>query len=103
MIDEELPNVEPGQFSAPPDQKSPPSSSCLSWGLILAGGLTSLFGCVIAFGAASVQLETVGDWEGFSAFLLLCPLPIVVVGIILLILGALPLLKKRQIEDTQLN
>ena len=99
MMQEELPNVEPGQFSAPPDKKSPPSSSCLSWGLILAGGLTSLFGCVIAFGAASVQLETVGDWEGFSAFLLLCPTPLIVVGIIILTAGALPLFRRRQIED----
>jgi len=53
----------------------------------------------MAFAGTSVQLERQGDREGFSAFLLLCPLPIVVVGIILLILGALPLLKKQQIED----
>ncbi|MCI0554254.1 MAG: hypothetical protein L0287_25175 [Anaerolineae bacterium] len=97
--DEELPNVEPGQFSSPPDQKSPPSSSCLSWGLTLGGGLVFLIGCVTAFGATSIQFERQGDWEGFLAFIFLCPTPLMVMGIIVLTVGALPLVRKRQIED----
>ena len=96
---EDLPNVEPGQFSSPPDQKSPGSNSCLPWGLTLAGGLVFLIGCVIAFGAASIQFERLGDWEGFVAFLVFCPTPIIVAGIVILIVGILSLVRRGQIKD----
>ena len=95
---EDLPNAGTDPFATPPEQNSPRSGSCLSWGLVLIGGLVLLFACVMAFGATSIQLDEQEDWEGFYAFLSLCPLPCVVLGIILLILGALPLLKKGQIE-----
>jgi hypothetical protein len=65
------------------------------------GGLITLFGCALGFAGTSIQLEAQEDWAGFFAFLVLCPLPIVVVGIVLLIFGAFPLLKQRQIEDSQ--
>jgi len=99
MIDEDPPIVGIDPFAPPPEQNSPRSGSCLNWGLILIGGLITLFGCAMAFAGTSIQFDVQEDWEGFYAFLSLCPLPCVVVGIILLILGALPLLKKRQIED----
>ena len=99
MNHEDLPNIEPGQSSSPPEQKSSGSNSCLSWALTLAGGLIFLIGCVIAFGAASIQFERLGDWEGFVAFLALCPTPMIVAGIVILIVGILPLVRRGQIKD----
>ena len=96
---EDPPTVGTDPFSSLPEQNSPRSGSCLSWGLILTGGLVSLFACAMAFAGTSIQLDVQEDWEGFYAFLLLCPLPIVVVGIILLILGALPLVRRGQVKD----
>jgi len=98
MNDEDLPTIGTDPFSSSSEQNSPRSGSCLSWGLVLIGGLVLLFGCAMAFAGTSIQLDVQEDWEGFYAFLSLCPLPCVVLGIILLILGALPLLKKGQIE-----
>ena len=106
MNNDDLPSAGAGAdpFSSPPAQNnSPRSGSCLSWGLILTGGLTSLFGCLMAFAGTAVQLEQQGDWGGYYVFLLFCPLPLIVLGIILLIFGGVPLLKKRQIEDTLPN
>jgi len=97
---EDLPPAGMDPFAPPPEQKGTRSGACLSWGLILTGGLLSLLGCLMAFAGTSVQLNQQGDWAGFFAFLFLCPLPFVVVGFILLISGALPLLKKGQIENT---
>jgi len=99
MDNEDLPSAGTDPFAPPPEQNSPRSGSCLSWGLVLIGGLVSLFGCVMAFAGTSIQLDAQEDWAGFYAFLSLCPLPCVVLGIIFLILGAMPLLKKRQIEE----
>lgn len=100
MNNDDLPSAGTDPFAPPPlSQNSPRSGSCLNWGLILIGGLTSLCGCVMAYGATSIQLDAQEDWEGFSAFLLLCPLPIVIVGIIILTVGALPLVKKGQIDS----
>ena len=102
MNNDDLPSAGAGAdpFSSPTRQNNPRSGSCLSWGLILTGALTSLFGCLMAFAGTAVQLEQQGDWGGYYAFLLLCPLPLIALGIILLIFGGVPLLKKRQIEDT---
>jgi len=91
MNDEDLPTAGTDPFSSSPEQNSSRSGSCLSWGLVLIGALVSLFGCVMAFGAASAQFERLGDWEGFVAFLVLCPTPIIVAGIVILIVGILPL------------
>lgn len=99
---EDLPSAGTDPFASPSEQKSPRSGSCLNWGLILTGGLILLFGCAMAFAGASVQFEQQGDWGGLIAFLMLCPLPIVVLGIVVLILGASPLIRKRQIEESQL-
>lgn len=101
MNDEDPLTVGTDPFSSLPEQNSPRSGSCLSWGLVLIGALVSLFGCVMAFAGTSIQLDVQEDWEGFYGFLLLCPLPCVVLGILLLILGALPLVRKRQIEDIE--
>jgi hypothetical protein len=98
---EDLPSAGTDPFASPPEQKIPRSGSCLNWGLILIGGLVLLFGCAMAFAGTSIQLEAQENWEGFYAFLLLCPLPMVVVGIVLLIFGAFPLLRRRQIEESQ--
>ena len=96
---QEMPEVEPGRFSAPPEQKGPGPSSCLTWGSTIAGGLIFLIGCVVAFGAASIQFERNDDPEGFTAFMLLCPTPLIIVGIVILIAGLLPLARRRQVED----
>ncbi len=104
MNNDDLPSAGTDPFAPPPvSQNSPRPGSCLNWGLILIGGLITLFGCAMAFAGTSIQIEEQGDWAGFFAYLMLCPLPIVVVGIILLILGALPLVRKRQIEESQSN
>ena len=100
MNNDDLPSAGADPFAPPPEQNTPRSGSCLNWGLILIGGLITLFGCTMAFAGTSIQIEEQGDWGGFFAFLMLCPLPIVVVGIILLIFGAFPLLRKRQIEES---
>ena len=69
-------------------------------GLILTGAMLSSFGGLMAFAGTVVQFDQQVDPAGFFAFLCLCPLPLALVGIILLICGASPLLKKGQIEDT---
>jgi len=99
MNDDELPNVEPGQFSSPPDQKFSGASPCLGWGFMLGGGLVLLIGCVIAFGATAIQFERLGDWGGFIAFMIFCPAPLIVLGILPMVAGLLALAQKRQIED----
>ncbi|MFN8387009.1 MAG: hypothetical protein U0V48_03545 [Anaerolineales bacterium] len=98
MNNDDLPTVGTDPFASPPKQNSPRSGSCLNWGLILIGSMIALFGCAMSVAGISIQFEEQGDWAGFLAFLVLCPLPLVVVGIILLIVGASPLLKQRQIE-----
>lgn len=103
MNNDDLPSAGTDPFAPSPKSNSPRSGSCLSWGLILIGGLIALFGCAMGFAGTSIQFEQQGDWAGFFAFLMLCPLPLVVLGIILLFLGALPLLKHRQIEESQSN
>ena len=103
MNTDDLPSAGTDPFASPPKPNSPRSGSCLSWGLIAGGALLLLFGCIMTIGAFAVQLEGQGDPGGFSAFLVVCFAPILVVGIILLILGALPLVRKRQIEESQSN
>lgn len=103
MYNDDLPSAGADPFALPPEQTGPRSGSCLNWGLIAAGALITLFGCAMGFAGTSIQLEAQEDWEGFYAFLLLCPLPIVMLGIVLLIFGAFPLLKRRQIEESQSN
>ena len=100
MNNDDLPSAGADPFLSPSEQNSPRSGSCLSWGLILTGGLLALFGCLMAISGTYVQLDQQGDWAGFYAFLCLCPLPLALVGIIILIFGASPLLKKGQIENT---
>ena len=100
MNNDDLPSAGADPFSSPPEQNSPRSGSCLSWGLIINGSLFALFGCLMAISGTYVQLDQGGDWAGFYAFLCLCPLPLVLAGIIILIFGASPLLKKGQIENT---
>jgi hypothetical protein len=96
---EDLPAAGTDPFAPPPKEKRPRSSSRL-WLLITAGGLSLLFGCAMAYAGTSIQLEAQEDWEGFYAFLLFCPLPCVVLGIVLLIFGAFPMLRRRQIEES---
>lgn len=103
MNNDDLPAAGTDPFAPPPIQNSPRSGSCLNWGLILTGGLIALFGCLMLFAGASVQMEQQGDWEGFYAFLLLCPFPMIIFGVVILVVGALPFVRKRQIEDTDLN
>lgn len=93
----DLPSVGTDPFAPPPEEKNPRPRAWL-WILIAAGALSALFGCVMAFAGTSIQLEAQEDWAGYYAFLFLCPLPCVVLGIVLLILGAFPLLRRRQIE-----
>ncbi len=99
MNNDDLPTAGTDPFAPPPKQNSPRSGSCLNWGLILIGGMIALFGCAMGYAGTSIQFEEQSDWAGYFAFLVLCPLPLVVAGIILLIVGASPLLKQRQIEE----
>lgn len=103
MNNDDLPSAGTDPFAPSPEQTAPRSGSCLSWGLIAGGALFLLFGCIMIIGAFAVQLEGQGNPGDFSAFLVVCLAPILVVGIILLILGALPLVRKRQIEESQSN
>lgn len=101
---EDLPSAGTDPFSSPPEQKAGARpGSRMGWVLVLFGGLASVCGCATGFLATSVQLEAQEDWEGFYAFMSLCPLPCVVAGIILVIAGALPLFRRRQIENSQDN
>ena len=94
---DDLPSAGMDPFASPVIQTRPRSPSS-RW-LITAGGLFFLFGCVIGFGATVIQSDAQENWEGFYAFLALCPVPCIALGIILLIAGALPLWRKYQFED----
>jgi hypothetical protein len=96
---EDLPSAGMDPFASPVKQTGPRPGSRLGRGLIITGGLFSLIGCVVGFGAAVLQYGVQEDWEGFYAFMSLCPLPCVALGIVLLITGALPLTRRNQIED----
>ncbi len=100
MDNDDLPSAGMDPFASPPKEKRPRLSSRL-WMLIVAGGLSTLVGCVMAFAGTSLQFENREDWEGFYAFLCLCPLPCLFVGIVLLMIGVMPILRRRQIEDSQ--
>ena len=101
MNNDDLPSAGADPFSSTPAQNnSPRSGSCLSWGLILTGGLLTVFGFLMAISGTYIQFDQQNDWAGFYGFLCLCPLPLALVGIIILIFGATPLLKKGQIENT---
>ncbi len=103
MNTDDLPIAGTDPFASPPKQNSPRSGSCLNWGLIASGALLLLFGCIMTIGAFAVQLEGQGSPGDFSAFLVVCLAPILVAGIVLLILGALPFIRKKQIEESQSN
>ena len=104
MNNDDLPSVGADPFASPsPQNNTPRSGACLSWGLILTGGLLTVFGFLMAISGTYIQFDQQGDWAGFYGFLCLCPLPLVVIGIILLIVGGFPLLKKKQVEDTLLE
>ncbi|MCC7187368.1 MAG: hypothetical protein IT312_01390 [Anaerolineales bacterium] len=94
---DDLPSAGTDPFAPPPKEKSLRPRLWL-WLSIAGGGLFMLFGCLMAFAGTSIQLEAQENWEGYYAFLMCCPLPLVVLGIVLLIVGASPLLKQRQIE-----
>lgn len=96
---DDLPSVGMDPFATPvkPNRSRPGSS--LNRSLLIAGGLSSLIGCVVGIGATAVQYGNQEDWQGFYAFLTVCPLPCVALGIILSIAGALPRTRKNQIED----
>ena len=93
-----LSNVEPGPASAIKEQTSPNSRSWLMPFLILGGGLGFLLGCVVAIGAILVQYSSPDNMEGFIAFMVICPAPAIVVGIIMLTIGLLQA-RKGQIEE----
>lgn len=93
---DDLPSAGMDPFASPVKQTRP-RSPWSRW-LIITGGLSSLIGCVVGFGATAIQYDVQEDWEGFYAFITLCPVPCALVGIILLIAGALPLAGRSQIE-----
>ena len=91
-------NVEPVPVSTMSEKASANPKSWLVPFLIIGGGLGFLLGCVVAVGAFLVQYSSPGDVEGFIAFMVLCPAPAVVVGIIMLTIGLLQA-RKGQIEE----
>ena len=99
-------NVEPNRASpimapATPTAapvSSPTTKSCLIPGLIIGGGLGFLLGCIVAIGAGLVQYSSPDNMEGFIAFMVICPAPAIVVGIIMLTIGLLQA-RKGQIEE----
>jgi len=97
---DDLPSAGMDSFASPvkPNRSHPPSP--WSRWLISAGALSSLFSCVAGIGARVVQYGVQEDWEGYYAFISLCPVPCAAPGIILLIAGALPRMKKNQIQDS---
>ena len=74
------------------------SRSWLTPFLLIGGGLGFLLGCVVAVGAILVQYGSPENMEGFIAFMVLCPAPAIVVGIIMLIIGLFQA-RKGQIEE----
>lgn len=95
---DDLPSVGMDPFAAPVKQTRP-RSPWSRW-MLITGGLSALFSCVAGIGATVVQYNVQEDWQGFYAFITVCPVPCAALGIILLIAGALPLTRKNQIEDT---
>jgi hypothetical protein len=95
---EDLPSAGMDPFASPVKSKRSRTRSPWSRWLITTGGLFSLPGCVVGIGATIIQYGVQEDWEGFYAFMSLCPLPCILVGVILLVAGALPLVRHRQID-----
>ena len=96
---DDLPSAGMDPFASTVKQTGPRPGSRLSRGLLITGGLLSLSGCVVGIGATVVQYGVQEDWEGYYAFISLCPVPCAALGIILLTAGALPRMKKNQIQD----
>ena len=57
-----------------------------------------LLGCVVAVGASLVQYGSPDNMEGFIAFMVICPAPAIVVGIIMLTVCLLQA-RQGQIEE----
>ena len=91
-------NVEPGPVSAITEQARPTSRSWLMPFLIIGGGVGFLLGCVVAIGAILVQYSSPDNMEGFIAFMVICPAPAIVVGIIMLTIGLFQA-RRGQIEE----
>ena len=96
---DDLPSAGMDPFAPPVKQNNARSRSSWSRWLIIAGGLSLLLGCIVGIGATAVQYGNQEDWQGFYAFITICPVPCAAFGLILLIAGGLPLTRKNQIED----
>jgi len=91
-------NVEPGPVSAVAEKAAPNLRSWLVPFLIIGGALGFLLGCVVAIGAILVQYSSPDNMDGFIAFMVICPVPAIVVGLVLLTIGLFRA-RKSQIEE----
>jgi len=91
-------NVAPVRATEVKAQTTPNSKPWLVPALLIGGGLGFLLGCVAAIGAILVQYSFPGDMEGFIAFMVICPVPAIFIGTILLAIGLFQG-RKGQIEE----
>ena len=61
--------------------------SCLPMAL-LSGGAISLFaGCGVSILMVLVQIDSPNNWQGFFGLMVLCPIPLIVAGLIMFLSG----------------
>jgi len=91
-------NVVPSRATEVKAQTPQNSKPWLAPTLMIVGGLAFLLGCVVAVGATLVQYSSPENMEGFIAFMVICPVPAIVAGIIMLAIGLFQA-RKGQIEE----
>lgn len=78
---------QPGYFPSSDAEAAPKNTSCLTNGLMVGGILTILLACGIAFLFTLAQMDQPENWQGFFWVMALCPLPLIVTGLIMSLIG----------------
>jgi hypothetical protein len=81
------PADQPHYFPPAEAETEPKNNSCLITGLLLGGILLMLLACGLALLFTVVQASNPGDWQGFLGVMVLCPVPLIVAGLVMSLVG----------------